>query len=152
MSHRPRMGRRAALALPALLLVPARSAKAATLEIAPVVVDLPPGRPAAVLTITNTGTAPSRLQLRAFVWEQENGRDELRPTDALITSPPQFVLGPREAQVARVALRHAPAGRAESAFRLLLDELPAPGAGTAVTKMPFRAESCGASKSASEKQ
>lgn len=125
MPQGPRTGRRAALSVPAALLFGRpRSAVAASLEIAPVLLELPPARPSAVLNIINAGGTPARLQLRAFGWTQENGQDRLQPTEALLFSPPQFTLAPGESQVARVALRRAPSGSSESAFRLLVDELP----------------------------
>lgn len=135
MPIRPKMGRRAALCLPGLILARPQAARAATLEIAPVLVELPPGRLAAVLNIVNAGGTPARLQLRPFTWTQSGGTDQLAPTDALLTSPPQFTLGPRQSQVARVGLRRPPGGTVESAFRLLLDELPPTDGGAGVTML-----------------
>lgn len=129
------LGRRAALTLPGLLLLPSRPARAATLEIAPVIVELPSARPAAALNIINSGSAPARLQLRAFSWVQGDGRDQLLPTDALLTSPPQFTLAPRQSQLARVALRQPQAGATEGAYRLLLDELPPVDGGVGVNML-----------------
>lgn len=98
-------------------------ATAQTLEVAPITVELPAGKMAGTLIVTNRGDRPSTIQVRAFAWSKEEGEDLLTPTDALLVSPPFATLGPGEKQTVRIVLRR-PAGVRELPFRLLVDQLP----------------------------
>lgn len=65
----------AALLVAAAAPVPAR---AVTMEVAPVIIDLGRAAPSAVVTIRNGGTAPTRYQLSAASWtEARTGEPKL---------------------------------------------------------------------------
>ncbi|MBN3820438.1 fimbria/pilus periplasmic chaperone, partial [Paraburkholderia sp. Se-20369] len=111
----------------ALCAASAATAPAATLQIAPVTLELPPSVMAAGVTLSNSGVQPIYGQVRAFRWTQENGDDVLTPTDSLAASPPLLQIGANADQLIRLVrtLRATPA--AEESYRVLIDELPAPG-------------------------
>lgn len=114
------------LACAALLLTAFGAARAASIEVAPVMVDFAPNRMFTTLTVTNHADDTTAVQLRAFTWSQTPDDDVLTATSDMIVSPPIFQLGPREQQTIRVLLRRAP-GTNETSYRVLLDELPAAG-------------------------
>ncbi len=114
------------LACAALVLTAFGAARAASIEVAPVMVDFAPNRMFTTLTVTNHADDTTAVQLRAFTWSQTADDDILTPTGDMVVSPPIFQLGPREQQTIRVLLRRAP-GSTEATYRMLLDELPAAG-------------------------
>jgi len=121
-------GRHAAAALVASLLC-AAPARAASLEVSPVVIEAPPGQSTATLRVTNAGTSTTQVQVRGFAWSQTAAGDELAPTSELLLSPPIFAVPPGQTQVVRLLLRPRGGAEKERAFRLLIDEIPSPAAG-----------------------
>lgn len=111
------------LACAALAFTAIESARAASIEVAPVVVELAPGGVSATMTVTNRSSETTAVQLRPFHWTQTTDEDPLALTDDVIVSPPIFQLGAGEQQTIRVLLRKPPGGT-EATYRLLLDELP----------------------------
>lgn len=112
----------------ALAFAPA-AASAQTLQIAPITVELPAGRMASTIRITNRGDQPTTIQIRPFSWSQNAGAETLDPTVDLLASPPFATLAPGDSQTVRVVLRK-PAVDHEMTYRLLVDQLPpaaAPG-------------------------
>lgn len=103
-------------------------ARATSLEITPVAVHLLPAMRATTIEIANRGGAPAVIQLRAYVWTQNGDEDVLTPTQDVILSPPIFTIGKAQSQTIRLMLRGAPTTTTERAFRLLIDEVPPPGA------------------------
>src|SRR5207302_3878346 len=54
---------------------------AASLQVAPVNIEVQAPAAAATLRLHNVGTRPLNAQLRVFRWSQENGEEKLEPTD-----------------------------------------------------------------------
>ena len=52
-------------------------AGAQALSVLPVNIFLQPGQKATTLTVTNQGTGSTAIQIRAYVWSQKAGEDEL---------------------------------------------------------------------------
>lgn len=104
-------------------------AQAAGLQVSPVTLTLAPTQQADGLWLSNTGTAPLNAQIRVFRWTQVDGQDRMEPVDGLIVSPPMLELPVDGRQLVRV-IRNGPppAGPAETAYRVLVDELPIPRA------------------------
>ncbi|MRS97251.1 fimbria/pilus periplasmic chaperone [Ralstonia pickettii] len=101
------------------------SATAASLQISPIRIDLPPGQAAAVLTLRNRGTLPLNAQVRVFRWTQDAEGEHLEPAAALVASPPIVQIPADSEQLVRVVLTQPPTADAgEQAYRLLIDELP----------------------------
>ncbi len=109
-----------------------RPARAASLDVNPMYLDFPPGRMAATLEITNRGDTVTAVQIRAFTWTQEGDEDKLDPTQDVIISPAAATVDAQESQLVRVLLRH-PSADADRYYRVLVDELPRPGAAKTIT-------------------
>ncbi len=118
-----------ALGLLALALVlPCGTAGASGLQVAPVGLEFSATTRAQGLWLTNTGSKPLHAQVRVFHWTQQDGKDNLTPTRALVASPPMLDLAPGARQLVRVIRLGTPSsGGHEDAFRLLVDELPGSG-------------------------
>ncbi|WP_137927310.1 molecular chaperone [Cupriavidus sp. 2SB] len=99
-------------------------ASATSLQISPVRVDLPAGAGAAALTLRNTADTPIHAQVRVFRWTQADGADVLTAADDVVASPPIVRIGGQAEQMIRVVRPGNTATPGESAYRLLIDELP----------------------------
>jgi fimbrial chaperone protein len=112
------------------------AASAVTLQISPVTIEMGPAAKGAAMTLTNPGTSRIFGQLRVYEWDQQDGRDVLRPTRALVASPPLLEVPAGGAQLVRlVRTDQGPTGK-ESSYRILIDEIPdeneAPGTGVQI--------------------
>lgn len=109
----------------ACLLFPA-PLRAASLQVAPVNIEVQAPGATATLKLRNEGTAPLNAQIRVFRWIQVNGEEKLEPTDDVVASPPMANLAPKADYLVRlVRLSKQPVSAGES-YRLLVDELPDP--------------------------
>lgn len=89
----PRPWRATGVALLALSLLAAAPAGATSLQVAPTSLQLEARQRAGELWLTNSGTSPVRLQVRVFRWVQQDGREQLLPTEELLATPPMQELG-----------------------------------------------------------
>jgi fimbrial chaperone protein len=114
------------LAVPAigLLIGFAIPVSAASLQVAPVTIDLPASAKAASLTLRNLGDAPMNAQVRVYRWSQENGEEQLTPTTDLVASPPAAQLKASQGQVVRVVRVTDKPVEGEESYRLVIDEVP----------------------------
>jgi fimbrial chaperone protein len=112
--------------LTAFLASPCAMSQAASLQVAPVSVEVAAPGAAATLTVRNEGERPLDAQIRVFKWTQVNGEDKLEPTDDVAASPPLVSLKPGSNYVVRVVRTNKTPVAAEEAYRLLIDELPSP--------------------------
>src|SRR5437870_13055774 len=104
-----------------LLLGLAGSVRAAALGIDPILVELSPAAPTALLALRNEGSEPVRLQVSAFTWAQNlEGEMQLAPTSELVLFPPLLEIAPGEERKIRVGTTAA-FGPAEKSFRVLVD-------------------------------
>ncbi len=69
--------------------------QAQALSVLPVNVFLSPGQTATSLTVTNTGSSETAIQIRAYAWSQKDGDDPLTATDDVLLSPPLVKIGAR---------------------------------------------------------
>lgn len=113
-----------AVVLGTLLIMVHPAAQSGSLRITPTRIELDENRPAQVLTVFNSGSTRSLIQLSAFEWAQEGNEDDYRATDDIIASPPVFELVPGERQVIRVGLRKRDAARKHAAYRVYIQEVP----------------------------
>jgi fimbrial chaperone protein len=97
-------------------------AQAAAIQVAPTQVYLTQNQPVATLQLTNAADTPVVFQLEAKSWQQRLGKDELKPTSALIVVPPVIKLAAHDKQLVRIGLQ-APDAEVK-AYRLLLQEIP----------------------------
>ena len=107
------------------VLLTGGAAKAQSLTVLPVNIEMPSGQLASTLTVLNQGTAETSVQVRALAWSQVNGVEQLKPSDEVQISPPIVTIAAGGTQVVRLVLRHAPQGH-EDTFRILLDQVPPP--------------------------
>lgn len=117
----------------ALACTAALMAQASSLQISPVMVELPPGQNASALTLRNPGKEPIYGQVRVFRWDQALDDDRLEPSDDLVASPPLIRIEPQGEQLVRLVRRDGTPVAAERSYRVLVDEVPnldaAPGNG-----------------------
>ncbi|MCH2486410.1 MAG: fimbria/pilus periplasmic chaperone [Erythrobacter sp.] len=117
-------------AIAALATICAPAASAASVVIWPIDPTLAPTEKATVLWIENQGNDPVTMQVRALAWSQIDGEDRLADQGEVIASPPIATIAPRARQLVRLVRRSAISDQqedeAQSAYRLLIDELPAP--------------------------
>ena len=112
------------LAAVALALGCALAARASSLQISPVLVELMPGQGASAMTLRNPGKEPIYGQVRVFRWDQSADEDQLEPSDELVASPPLIRIEPQGEQLVRLVRRDAAAVTAERNYRVLVDEVP----------------------------
>jgi fimbrial chaperone protein len=107
------------------LMLLSRYALAATLQVAPVTLDLDNDQRATAVYLTNSGNTPIHAQIRVYDWTQENGQDRLTQTDAVVSSPAMTSLAPGQQQLVRIIVLQPGARAQEQSYRLVIDELPA---------------------------
>jgi fimbrial chaperone protein len=109
-----------------VLFLAGNAAGAQNLSVLPVNVFLQPGQRTATLSVTNSGTKPTSIQVRAYDWSQKDDQDQLTASNVVVVSPPLVTIAPASTQVVRLILRQTPAG-SEATYRLILDQIPGPG-------------------------
>jgi len=112
------------------LLVASGAANAASLFVRPTTVMLARGQSAATVTVTNSSSAPVTAQLRLYSWNQADNQDSLTSTEAMVASPPMLQIPPGSSQTIRLVRVAAAPAVTEESYRLIVDEVPEPGAGT----------------------
>ncbi|MCM2333997.1 MAG: fimbria/pilus periplasmic chaperone [Anaeromyxobacteraceae bacterium] len=113
-------------ALAAALVAAALPASGAELDVSPILIELGGATTTALVTVRNAGAESVRLQLRAYRWDQDDrGQMELSPAPEVVVYPPLLELPPGASRNVRLGADLRP-GDAEGAFRLFLEELPAP--------------------------
>ena len=112
------------LSLAILALAGAVPALAGSLRVAPTRLELPPDRRAVAFTVSNSGSAPTLVQLQVMQWSQSSGADEYRDTDDLIASPPIFTLEAGAEQTVRIGPRRVESQPLERAYRVFIQEVP----------------------------
>ncbi|MGS7840708.1 fimbrial biogenesis chaperone [Stenotrophomonas forensis] len=120
----PRPWRATGVALLALCLLAAPMAGATSLQVAPTSLQLEARQRAGELWLTNSGTSPVKLQVRVFRWVQQNGQEQLLPTDELVATPPMQELAAGQQQLVRVMRPTREPPPAQQYFRLIVDEVP----------------------------
>lgn len=102
---------------------------AAGLGVSPTLLEFASQEVAKGLTLRNTGATALRAQVRVFTWQQQDGKDVLSPSTALVASPPFLNVAPGGKQMVRIIQRGGTSSgtvTGERSFRILIDELPAP--------------------------
>ena len=108
-----------------LLVFACPAARAQALSVQPVNVLFSPGQKATSVTVTNTGSSETAIQIRVYAWGQKDDDDQLTDSDAVVLSPPISRMAPGASQVIRLVLRQAAEGR-EATYRILIDQIPPP--------------------------
>jgi fimbrial chaperone protein len=108
-----------------LVLLSGGAARAQSLMVLPVNLQMAPGQRATTLTVINKGDIETAIQVRAYAWNQPGGDDQLTTSDAVLVSPPLTSIAAGASQVVRLVLRQPPQGR-EATYRIVLDQIPPP--------------------------
>ena len=107
--------------------------QAASLQVAPVLVEVPAPGATSTLKLHNEGTTPLDAQIRIFRWTQVNGVDTLTPTDDVAASPPAASMRPNTDYTVRIVRTNKEPVAQEESYRLLIDELPGAATGAIAT-------------------
>jgi len=100
------------------------SARAASLSVSPIRLDIASPGNNATLTLRNSGPRPINAQVRVFHWSQRNGKDFFAETRDVVVSPPIASLpagGEINVRVLRVT--GAPVKGQEN-YRVVVDQIP----------------------------
>jgi fimbrial chaperone protein len=116
-----------------LLAIPVSIVEAGSLRVAPTLLEIADSRPV-MLTITNSGSQPSLIQLEAKRWTQDSGADEYGDAGDIIASPPIFRLEPGAEQTVRIGRRDSQSPAQEHAYRIFVQEV-ATAANTSATEL-----------------
>lgn len=108
----------------AALAAAAHPAGAASLQVTPLLIEVPAPGATSSLTLRNESPRAVNAQVRVFRWTQANGEDVLQPTDAVVASPPLVSLASRVNYAVRVVRSSRQPVTQEEAYRLVVDELP----------------------------
>lgn len=104
------------------------AAQASSLQISPVTVDMPSDANAVGITLSNPGDQPLYGQVRVFRWGQNDTDDTLDATKDIVASPPLIQVAPHSDQLVRLVRQAHDTVPTEQSFRVLIDEIPRPGA------------------------
>ncbi len=126
-----RANRRAVLVLVIGFVMVPWPAVATSLNVAPTRIDLGPDSRSGSVTLNNTGEVPTTVQVETFAWRHGNSVAELEPTRGLLAVPAVFNLERGARQVIRVATRGPASDEVETAYRLVITEVPVAGDQTA---------------------
>lgn len=112
------------------LASPAPRAFGGAYSVDPVRVSLSARAPLASMTVRNTGSETSVLQVETLSWSQGSGRMTLEPTRDVLATPPLFTIPPGATQLIRLGLRRPADGQRELTYRVILHEVLAPAPDT----------------------
>lgn len=112
-------------AIAGLIFARVSSSLAASLQVAPVSIEVEAPAAAATLSLRNKSSAPLNAQIRVFRWVQDAGEEKLIPTDDVVASPPITTLAPGTDYTVRLVRLAKDAVHTSESYRLLVDELPA---------------------------
>ena len=127
------------LLLPPLLLAAVGGAEAGALAVSPTRLDLAPDQRAGVVTLQNNAAEPVLVQVQVFAWPDRAETAELVPTRELVAVPAVTELPPGKKQLIRVAARGAGRADVETAYRLVITEVPPdPAEGRAGVRFALR--------------
>ncbi|BCH28966.1 fimbrial chaperone [Mesorhizobium sp. L-8-10] len=100
------------------------SAHAASLRVAPVMLDIKAPTATSSIRVWNDSKRPLNVQIRIFRWTQRDGQDVYEAADTVAVSPPMTTLRPGGENLVRVVRTSKRQVQAEESYRLIVDELP----------------------------
>lgn len=102
------------------------TAYAGSFSVSPVRVTLSADKPVVAMTVQNSESEPTVVQLELVQWSQQNGQDVYTPTKDLLATPPIFTLPANGRQIIRIGFRKPLDSSNEAAYRIFLHEIPGP--------------------------
>ncbi len=110
----------------ALLLIIWGRCVAANLQIDPLGIQLAPPHPVDSITLSNWGDSPILIQVKAYTWQQQGGKDIYTETQNLLITPPIVFIKPGQQQLLRLGwIKQAFPAQEEQALRLYIQQVPA---------------------------
>lgn len=100
------------------------TARAATLQVSPILIQFYRGTQAQPIWLSNEGESPVRAQVRVYKWTQTEDGEHLEPTNEVVASPPVMEIGAGKRQLLRIVRRNLAGVAEEESFRIIVDELP----------------------------
>ena len=119
----------------ALSFIAYSPASAGALQVDPVALELARGARAAVLTLRNRDSRPSRVRVEIYAWSQREGADVYQPASDMIASPSIVTIEPGASQLVRVGPRIQLTARA---YRVIISEVPQAGEPGTSVKIALR--------------
>jgi fimbrial chaperone protein len=113
-------------AVASMLLSSAPAMAGTSLLIWPLDPTIESGQKAEALWLENVGSVPVTLQIRVLAWEQADFRDRYSEQNVVVGTPPFTTIAPGKKQLVRLTLTAPLVAGEERAFRILVDEIPAP--------------------------
>src|ERR1700761_2852391 len=107
----------------AFLISPSTQAAESSLVTSDTRLDFEPGNNVQAITISNAGGAPIHVQARILLWHDSGNGEIYSATQDIGFSPALFTLVPQASQFIRFVVL-APRSDGETAYRLLIDQLP----------------------------
>jgi len=112
---------------------------AGSIQLTPVRVNLSSAAKVQILTVHNTGTEESVMQVTLNKWTLDGEEFAYVQSQDLVITPTTFRLAPGEQQIVRVGLRGSPPESIEDSYRLLIEEVAPPDvSGVTGTRMVVR--------------
>ncbi len=99
---------------------------AGSFAVSPTRIELSDAQSRAMIQIDNPTTDPITVQLKMMAWTQSDGKDQLRPSRDILATPQIVTIPPGTSQIVRIGALRKSDVRSELAYRLQLDEIPAP--------------------------
>lgn len=113
--------------LPSLMLFATASVcQAGSIQLTPVRINLSNAAKVQILTVHNTGTEESVMQVTLNKWTLDDEEYAYVQSQDLVITPATFRLAPDTQQIVRIGLRESTPARVEDAYRLLVEEVPPP--------------------------
>jgi fimbrial chaperone protein len=126
-------------ALAGLLLVGSVTCQAGSIQMTPVRVNLSNAAKVAVLTVHNTGSEESVMQVTLNKWTLDGQNFVFQQSQDLAITPVTFRLAAGAQQIVRIGLTGSPPLDREGTYRLLVEEVPPPASATVTgTRMVVR--------------
>lgn len=122
------------LGLLAIWLFPQETRAASAVTIWPVNPVLGAAAPAAALWLENNDHHAVLLQIRVFRWTQDSAGDQYADQTEIIASPPMASVPPGARQLIRLIRAGSMLSDVETAYRIIIDEIPTPESQQAAAK------------------
>lgn len=121
-----------------LIVLGAGQAQASGLRLTPLRLDLSADHNADQIELSNLGGAPMAVQVKAFRWTQQDGRDIYEPTKDIFFAPPIVTVPAQSRALVRFRLRGSAPKQQEGTYRIYFQEIPPAERTVASTGMTFR--------------
>jgi fimbrial chaperone protein len=109
-----------------LMLAAVSTCEAGSIQLTPVRINLAEAAKNAVLTVKNNGTEEAVMQVTLNKWTLDGQHYNYEQSQELVITPVTFRLPAGGQQIVRIGLRDALPATKELAYRLLVEEVPAP--------------------------